>query len=914
MRKGVVGEQKKTKIQNAFDQLLKEAGYGDIPDLVAEIEKSPEPNLISRAQLYNIRKGTRTPKLETLQRLAEALSLRGRVITADIIASRLKLPGAKQEVQGISTYRSSLEEHLQEKLDKIPYIERNLTLAGGREEKGENRTIRDIIDCRQHTLVLGEPGIGKSTLLDKIALEAAKAGRIPVYLDLRFCFKEDVEGFKEELVIQAKAYGGNSTIGLSLVDEGMETLDELVILIDHLDQVNPVYGRIICRLAMTFKGQFMVSCRSQYEMHYLDLVGKGFQSARLQGLSEVQVDSIFTKQGFSLSSYDSAQQESILALGQNPFHLEMLFSALREPEVAALTTRTQLFLAFITEITKGSHTSRQKKIPVGLKSNALGSLAFAMLDRADGTVMQRAWAEDHLHRFIAAAREQYLIDDSDAVIEEILADGLLRIDASGVYYLFAHDTLRSFFCAWHLAHNIPPDKAQAIILEQTRNEVIIYSQEWEEIIVHYAGLMDNVSGIIRSLMDETYDDIFRFNLMLAGKCVNEANLSIISQVGEECMLRFLEDIRDGRRSPKFVKNGIQAVSLPNNWEIFLQVHHKHNKINDSLQEALENLSYLGSEYGLSLFCITDIGDFCGFFSKILQERDKDFPNPGKRIWNLLPLEIQSLIENASLDTFPSEEDESKILNALTDLLERRDFYQEQDYVNTNLPEEAKELLLCNRNALSTSEKQRISRRLNRILIHAAYPEEISLTPKYKYKKTMVEYVERKNQEDFDERDRHKDREVALAIIDSISHHDLKIRRKGLTQWRPILSSPKLFKPGIPEKYAIISKETEKLIGMNLIEIVNTVGEEIRSPCEEIRDRAINALLHFPWEEGGVFLLELLSAEEGMHISRERLEEIIIDWYHDMKYTDDLLRDIITQTRLKVSLMKVRAHYDAPLHV
>jgi hypothetical protein len=122
----------------------------------------------------------------------------------------------------------------------------------------------------------------------------------------------------------------------------------------------------------------------------------------------------------------------------------------------------------------------------------------------------------------------------------------------------------------------------------------------------------------------------------------------------------------------------------------------------------------------SLFSVGDILDWPGFFSKLQQNGKKYPPNPSKRIWGLLPSEIKSLIENSPDYTTHSEEDKSKFVSALNEILNQKDFYRQQDYITPDLPTSVRELLECDQNDLSDKEVQK----LNRLLIQAAYPHEI----------------------------------------------------------------------------------------------------------------------------------------------------------------------------------------------
>jgi len=122
-----------------------------------------------------------------------------------------------------------------------------------------------------------------------------------------------------------------------------------------------------------------------------------------------------------------------------------------------------------------------------------------------------------------------------------------------------------------------------------------------------------------------------------------------------------------------------------------------------------------------LLSVRDIRDWPGLCTKLSHDKDQDAPNPGKGIWERLSPEVQAPIECAATGVGLSEEDRSNTIEALNDLLERRDLYQAQDYLGTDLPQRARKLLRRNRDKLPASDVQE----LNRLLIETAYPHEIA---------------------------------------------------------------------------------------------------------------------------------------------------------------------------------------------
>jgi NACHT domain/TIR domain len=120
----------------------------------------------------------------------------------------------------------------------------------------------------------------------------------------------------------------------------------------------------------------------------------------------------------------------------------------------------------------------------------------------------------HIRAFVEAlgrsAHEEHLQD----ILNEITSDnGLLREQAPG-YYGFLHLTLQEYFTARHLT-NIG---GLELLLEHLGHPW------WEEVVLLYAGLADDASDLLDRLLShgthgEAPEDIFCSKLLLAGHCL-----------------------------------------------------------------------------------------------------------------------------------------------------------------------------------------------------------------------------------------------------------------------------------------------------------------------------------------------------------------------------------------------------------
>ena len=164
-----------------------------------------------------------------------------------------------------------------------------------------------------------------------------------------------------------------------------------------------------------------------------------------------------------------------------------------------------------------------------------------------------------------------------------------------------------------------------------------------------------------------------------------------------------------------------------------------------LKERVKEFKFVG----YSPLSIRDIKDWPDFVSKLISAKNADRPSPGKRIWTLLPPSTQGILkirastkfthkwprfrvkQSALADSLQNEEkakfyskieiereDKSNIINELNQVLNRRNFYQEEDFYHLTLTEEILELLSRrDRDELSKNNVQK----LNRLLLETAYP-------------------------------------------------------------------------------------------------------------------------------------------------------------------------------------------------
>ena len=129
------------------------------------------------------------------------------------------------------------------------------------------------------------------------------------------------------------------------------------------------------------------------------------------------------------------------------------------------------------------------------------------------------------------------------------------------------------------------------------------------------------------------------------------------------------------------------------------------------------ISLVNIPAALSVEHIVDWPDFC---LKLNTDRSEEQPNPGKRIWQLLPKPIQAVVQGAAQEGRVNKGRMAEIVEALNAVLKRKDLSEDESFPPDMLPDKARQLLRQGPDSLSAANVQK----LNRHLLEAAYPQEV----------------------------------------------------------------------------------------------------------------------------------------------------------------------------------------------
>jgi len=125
--------------------------------------------------------------------------------------------------------------------------------------------------------------------------------------------------------------------------------------------------------------------------------------------------------------------------------------------------------------------------------------------------------------------------------------------------------------------------------------------------------------------------------------------------------------------------------------------------------------------GAARFQESEILDWPALCTKLRERGASAEPSVSRRIWQLLAPETRALIQEAPPQDALERAQKARILSSLNEILENPDLYSDEDFRGVTIDPETKELLQIRRETIAPGQV----RRLNRLLLEAAYPREIA---------------------------------------------------------------------------------------------------------------------------------------------------------------------------------------------
>ncbi len=358
-----------------------------------------------------------------------------------------------------------------------------------------------LANQEQYLMVLGDPGIGKSTFLRKVGLEALKGNKdsyqhslTPVLLELKN-FKEN------EINIQVLIEEEFKICGFPNVEKNISNKlekGELLILLDGLDEVptanvNNVIEKIQDFVDRHHKNRFILSCRTAARTHlrqFTDIEIVEFDDQQIQSFIEHWFSSeLDRKNETAKNCWELLQKEeykSAKELAHTPLLLTFLCLVYDENQ-SFPTNRSRLYQDALRILLE--KWSAEKRLPnrglvyenlsIEQEEILLSEIAYQNFV-ADKLFLEKREVvkqiKDHLKQNLNAP--QHL--DGEKVLKTIEIEQGILVERARDVYSFSHLTLQEYLTAQYIYDN-------DLIEETVKNHIT--ETRWQEVFLLVAGLM-----------------------------------------------------------------------------------------------------------------------------------------------------------------------------------------------------------------------------------------------------------------------------------------------------------------------------------------------------------------------------------------------------------------------------------------
>lgn len=390
-------------------------------------------------------------------------------------------------------------------------------------------TAEDLLAYDQRFVILGDAGTGKSTVLRRIALTAARQrqadpdrGLLPVMLEL----SEWTDSYPTvESFLRTALPEGTS------IDR-----EDLLWCLDGLSELGEDAPRRALELrrwlaATTTPHNLILTCRRDY---YTDALDVGIENViQLTPLSDAQVEAFarhylganagtFLGQIYGDQVRDNTRP-LLLELVRNPLMLSMLTYVFESNPNQNLPQNTSRVFSQMVEtllLREDARGSLGKHKPADVRS-ALAKLAFAMIDGGRPREVPLDYAMSRMH-----------LISGRSLLEAALEANLL--ETRGVTVRFAHPAMQEYFAALEVDRRSIVDKIRPAALDQAGRRL---NNKWDNTIVALAGISDSPSTFT--------EQIAQRDLFLALRCAY-SGADVLPDLQDRLLRQLLTPSADGK--------------------------------------------------------------------------------------------------------------------------------------------------------------------------------------------------------------------------------------------------------------------------------------------------------------------------------------------------------------------------------
>ena len=374
-------------------------------------------------------------------------------------------------------------------------------------------------------MVLGKPGAGKTTFLQKIALLCNEGEfqphLVPIFIRLRN-FAADLDSVKSANLLD---YIYQEISSNNLERSELETLLEhgkAIILLDGLDEVPTTESDEILQQIRKFcnhyyKNQYIISCRiaaKKYQFEgFTDIEIADFDFQQIEAFAKnwfiavgKNIELGLAKANQFLKKLDLPQNLQIKELATTPLLLNLTCSVF-QAKADFPARRSDLYKQGLDLLLTRWDESRGIKrdeiyhhLSLSQKLKLLSQIAVITFEQHHYFIEQNA-LEYHIANYFKSLFPHQMDEDelqlnSAAVLKSIEVQHGLLVERSRGIYSFSHLTFQEYLTARNIVANLQPE-----ILNQNLNKLVSHITEprWREVFLLTAGLLGNADQLLQMM-------------------------------------------------------------------------------------------------------------------------------------------------------------------------------------------------------------------------------------------------------------------------------------------------------------------------------------------------------------------------------------------------------------------------------
>jgi hypothetical protein len=415
-----------------------------------------------------------------------------------------------------------------ESAEALQELFRQIGKRGFSFEKAERQSGMEVANRNQYLMVLGGPGVGKSTFLRKIGLEALKGRKgefqhacIPVFLTLKHL--KDNESIEKFIADEF------SSCGFPDAEEFTQAAlkqGKLLLLLDGLDEVTTAHvdtaiTQIENLVSRYSQNRFVASCRiAAYKggfNRFKDVTMGTFRDDQIQEFIEHWFRSTTEGTNTAQQCWNLLQQNDYAAtkeLAQTPLLLTLI-CVVYDEFLELPRKRAELYSeALEIVIKKWAAEKRLQRAPIYQELNSkleldlLAEIAYESFV-ADELFFDKAWVVQHIEDFLTSNLNAPKSLDGEDILKAIEVQQGVLVERARSAYSFSHLTLQEYLTAKYIVDNQETES----VLE---NHLI--DSRWREVILLVSGLIPGRTGV---------NNLLLFMELQAQKYINTSKLKVL---------------------------------------------------------------------------------------------------------------------------------------------------------------------------------------------------------------------------------------------------------------------------------------------------------------------------------------------------------------------------------------------------